>query len=338
MDLIQLKKSLNKNPELIFSKLGMDYEKFSENIYSKCPIHEGSDNPRAFSYSIKKSMWKCWTRDCQLDYRNDIFGLIQGVLSSRLGHEVEFKEVLKWINSNVNIKASGKRIEQIEDLYEDFHNIVKTFSIQQQSNEDKSIDEVFDTTTPSKYFMSRGFESDTMNYFGVGDCDTSCQMKDRALIPIHNLQGDKVVGIIGRATNEYRIPKFIFYPTGFNKNQYLYNYHKAVEHIHRTNSVIVVEGQGDVWKLHEAGVRNVVSIFGKSISQKQEEILQSLPVTTIVVLTDNDQAGRESKIEIFRKLNRMFKLVFPKIKRKDIGEMKVENIRESILPQIKGLF
>ena len=34
-----------------------------------------------------------------------------------------------------------------------------------------------------------------------------------------------------------------------------------------------------------------------------------MPITRIVVLTDNDQAGREAKIQIQRQLNRMYKLI-----------------------------
>ena len=43
-------------------------------MYSTCPVHEDSDNPRAFSFSIEKGIWKCWTRDCQSDHGNDMFG------------------------------------------------------------------------------------------------------------------------------------------------------------------------------------------------------------------------------------------------------------------------
>ena len=83
MNLKKLKQKLNSEAELVFEKLGMECENFGGNIYSTCPIHEGSDNPRAFSFSPEKGIWKCWTRDCQLEHNNDIFGLIVGVLSAK---------------------------------------------------------------------------------------------------------------------------------------------------------------------------------------------------------------------------------------------------------------
>ena len=102
--------------------------------------------------------------------------------------------------------------------------------------------------------------------------------------------------------------------------------------------VFVVEGQGDVWRMYEAGISNCVSLFGKDISQQQKTKLLCSGITTLIILTDNDQAGRESKIKIQRNLNRMFNLKFPKMSRKDIGAMSVQKIQEDILPQTKGLY
>ena len=54
-------------------------------------------------------------------------------------------------------------------------------------------------------------------------------MKERAIIPIHNDDWNNVVGIIGRSIKEYRMPKFLFIPKGFDKRYYFYNYHRAIE-------------------------------------------------------------------------------------------------------------
>ena len=40
----------------------------------------------------------------------------------------------------------------------------------------------------------------------------------------------------------------------------------------------------------------------------------NLNITTLVILTDNDQAGRESKFQIQRQFSRMFNLKFPTLK------------------------
>jgi 5S rRNA maturation endonuclease (ribonuclease M5) len=58
----------------------------------------------------------------------------------------------------------------------------------------------------------------------------------------------------------------------------------------------------------------------------------------LVVLTDNDQAGRESKIKINRSMSRLFNLAFPQMHTKDLGDMKVEKIESEILINLRGCY
>src|SRR6056300_254986 len=195
----------------------------------------------------------------------------------------------------------------------------------------------YEYSIPSEYFHGRGFNKRTLKYFDVGDCINKGTMYERSIIPIHNDDGTQLVGIVGRSTKEYRQPKFLFYPKGFDKRYFLYNYHRAVEHIKRTNALFIVEGQGDVWRLYEAGVKNAMSIFGKTITKEQESKINKLPITHLIVLTDNDQAGREANVQIKRQFERMYKLTFPVIKSKDIGDMKIKDIK-ILLESLKGSY
>mgnify|MGYP003113327486 CR=1 FL=1 len=61
-------------------------------------------------------------------------------------------------------------------------------------------------------------------------------------------------------------------------------------------------------------------------------------MTKLVILTDNDQAGREAKIKIKRDMSRMFKLIFPKMKTKDLGNMFTDKIKQDILDNLQGHF
>lgn len=336
MDLQTIKTKLNNNAELVFEKLGMKCEKFGTNIYSTCPVHDSSDNPRAFSFAVDKGIWKCWTRDCQHQFKNDIFGLIRGALSNNEGQDVGFSEALKWGCNLLNLKRHNNIIVPTDEAPDDF---VQLISILKEDVFNTTYNPIVleNTESPSKYFLSRGFKKDTLMYFGVGDCTNSkSKMYNRAIIPIYDDEGKNVVAIIGRSVKEYKLPKFLFYPKGFSKAGLLYNYHGAIDSINKTNTVFIVEGQGDVWRLYESGIYNAVGIFGKSLSKEQELKLNKLPITHIIVLTDNDQAGRESKIQLQRQLGRMYKLSFPKIPTKDIGEMTVDQIQNIIVPQIKG--
>ena len=343
MSLENLKKHLNDNIHKVFNALNIEYEQFGDNIYSTCPIHGESDNPRALSYSVDRQMWKCWTRNCQEEYRNDILGLIHGVLSNQAGEEVEFKQVLSWCYKLLNITSDQKFEKSIDVDEEDdeFYNLVKVLKnsrVQVQSTS-KNITLDCDIQYPSQYFLSRGFKQKTLDHFKIGDCNkTDSCISERAIVPIYDDNGKNLLAVIGRSIKEYRNPKFLFYPTGFDKRNYFYNYHRAIKKAKKTSCLFIVEGQGDVWKLYEAGVTNAVSIFGKTITKQQAQKLQQLPITTLVILTDNDQAGRESKVEIKRNLGRMYKLIFPSLKSKDVGEMSIVDIKKNILPTLKGLY
>jgi 5S rRNA maturation endonuclease (ribonuclease M5) len=337
MELQTIKKTLNNKAELVFSKLGMKYEVFGDNIYSTCPVHESSDNPRAFSFSVDKGIWKCWTRDCQHQYRNDIFGLIRGALSNQEGKDVGFGGALRWACDLINVKQATTTAIPEGSQPNDFQTLVAMFN-EEVTHKDYAPVAIEQLQCPSQYFVGRGFNPKTLEYFGVGDCsNTNSKMYDRAVIPIHNDSGEIMVGLIGRSIKEYKTPKFLLYPKGFNKVDFFYNYHRAIKSVEETGYLFLVEGQGDVWKLYEAGIHNAMSLFGKTLSKEQESKLYKMPVTHIIVLTDNDQAGREAKTQLQRQLNRSYKLSFPKLTTKDVGEMTIDQIKDNIFPQIKGL-
>lgn len=334
MELNQIKQKLIENYDLVFSSLGISYESFNENIYSICPIHNNSDNPRAFSFSPKRGLWKCWTRNCQDEYKNDIFGLIQAVLSKQNGL-TNFAQALKWSKDLLGITQAytSKKTYKIINPYEDLDNIINIFRTQ-SNDQDHNTYLKYTPQRPSEYFLNRGFKAETLEYFDVGDCD---EIKDRSIIPIHDDTGQNIIGTICRATKEYKLPKFLIYPKGFKKYS-LYNYHRAINKAKEKSCLFLVEGQGDVWKLYESGVHNVVGILGKTITKEQEEKIYGMPVTHLIILTDNDQAGRESKVEIKRKLGRMYKLSFPQLYGKDVGDMSVEKIKSNILSKLEGTY
>ena len=81
-----------------------------------------------------------------------------------------------------------------------------------------------------------------------------------------------------------------------------------------------------------------MGLFGKDISQQQKELLKTSGATKLIVMTDNDQAGREGRMKIQRELNRYFKLIYPPMPKKDVGEMTIERIQKTILPHVEGMY
>lgn len=337
---------LNKVREIIFQDLfklldsfDLEYTQDGDNIFMKCPIHEGSDNPNGLSIAIDKQVWRCWTRGCHDHYSCNIWGLIKGLL-----HTDSFSEALKYVCKLYNVNgASRKNGNNTNDSNGcDFGAIVrqinspkKRFFINQSEASHTRPDTERD---PSPYFISRGFSPETLRHFDVRSTKQSTKgiLRHRAIIPISDSNG-VYVGYIGRATRDFVKPKYIF-SKGIRKSDYLYNYHLALDSAQKYDAMFLVEGQGDVWKLWECGVKNAVGLFGKDVSTEQRKLLLASGVTKLIVLTDNDQAGRESKIKIRRDLGRLFKLIFPKMYTKDLGNMLHETIKENILKDLRGCY
>ena len=93
---------------------------------------------------------------------------------------------------------------------------------------------------------------------------------------------------------------------------------------------IIVESPGNVWRLEENGIHNSVAIFGSSMSDRQKIILDSTGAMKLVVLTDNDDAGRKAAELIKQKCCKTYQVYVPNISKNDIGDMNSEEITNEI--------
>ncbi|MEN6622496.1 MAG: toprim domain-containing protein, partial [Smithella sp.] len=115
---------------------------------------------------------------------------------------------------------------------------------------------------------------------------------------------------------------------GFKTSYNLYGLWIAKHYIEKTNRVYLVEGQGDVWRMNEAGIKNTLGIFGADLSEYQLSLLEKMPILDVVVLTDMDDAGRKAANRIVNKCGRRFNYSIPELPTKDVGEMTIEQIEE----------
>ena len=112
----------------------------------------------------------------------------------------------------------------------------------------------------------------------------------------------------------------------------------ASDYIKKYQTVILVEGQGDVWRMHEAGYKSCVGIFGSSINEDQLLLLEQSGTLNVIILTDSDEAGNKACSQIIKKCGRRFNYYRPNISTKDVGDMSIDQIKEELHPQLKGLF
>lgn len=329
--------------EDLLDMFGVDYIRLYDRITCSCPIHEGADNPQAFTVTVSEDKyfgcWRCWTQGCEQKFLHTPIGLVRGLLTSRKGKAVSFQEAIDFA---LEFVASS-----VEDLAKESHNFkvkrptepvdpLKTRQTPDSAMPRKTVRNSL--ARPVKYYLNRGYSENTLDRFDVGICnDPKKQMNGRIVVPVYDDNHQYMVGCVGRAQNETSNGFKWVNSKNFNSGLYLYGYWLAKDKIRETKTVILVEGQGDVWRLYEAGIRNAVGMFGSSLSDGQARILETSGAFNVVVLADNDDAGEKAKQSVSKKCERLFHLVFPEFSKEDIGEMSVDEIETIIKPQLVGM-
>ncbi len=116
------------------------------------------------------------------------------------------------------------------------------------------------------------------------------RFRARLLFPIHDLRG-RAVGFGGRLLGPGE-PKYLNTPESpiFHKGKQLYNLHQAKTAIRKEESVILVEGYFDVFRLVLAGIDHVVAPLGTALTGDQAGLLRRF-ARAATLLYDSDQAG-----------------------------------------------
>ena len=116
------------------------------------------------------------------------------------------------------------------------------------------------------------------------------RFRARLLFPIHDLRG-RVAGFGGRLLVPGE-PKYLNSPETpiFHKGKQLYNLHQAKSAIRKAESVILVEGYFDVFRLVLAGIEHVVAPLGTSLTAEQAGLLRRF-APSATLLYDSDPAG-----------------------------------------------
>ena len=151
-----------------------------------------------------------------------------------------------------------------------------------------------------KGFTEKYLLNDSQNapYVGTGLCLKSedgrlyDRFHSRVIFPFFSRAG-KVVGFAGRILKKNdKVGKYVNSPTSplFEKHNELYGLYQARQAISRLNSCYLVEGQMDVISMHQAGIENVVSSGGTSLTKPQIQLIHRF-TSNIVILYDGDKAG-----------------------------------------------
>ena len=116
--------------------------------------------------------------------------------------------------------------------------------------------------------------------------------RGRVVFPIHSVSG-RILGFGARTLqNDKKIAKYFNSPESiiYNKSQILYGLHFAKGDIIKYDECFLCEGYTDVISMYQAGIQNVVSSSGTSLTKEQIRLVKRY-TKNITILYDGDAAG-----------------------------------------------
>jgi DNA primase len=329
---------------------GIDNARVNGNeIRAKCPVHKG-DNPNNFRIKFADSSgspvfnWTCYSSGCEKEHGNDIFGLVRSIEncslenSARMLMEFTGMDEKEYKTGRTNLleeRISKNELSRICNELAKFNNL----EIDTSGYKSPFLNEDFVERSLKRrnlYFKSRGFSDKVLDVFEVGHCSppdsawSYAGCKSRAVIPIRD-EKFRLVGISGRAEKEipqdssdskYRIL------TGSDKAGTLYGLCYSRPYIEEKRSVIIVEGFCDMWKCWMAGIKNVVAIMGKSITEKQMMKLVKYSHRALLCFDYDDGKNKENAYEMAKLLSPYLTTEVAFIDdKKDLGASTIEEVQ-----------
>lgn len=237
-----------------------------------------------------------------------------------------YPEALKWLANRYNILVPEEKPMTADELAavteRDSLFIINEFA------KDHFAHNIFETEEGKaiglSYFEERGFTKEIIKKFNLGySIDKSddftkaaiqkgykleylekvglVKSKDerhfdffrgRVMFPIQSVTG-RVLGFGGRTLlNDKKIAKYFNSPESliYNKSEILYGLYYAKGDIVKYDNCFLCEGYTDVISMHQAGIQNVVSSSGTSLTKGQIKLI-SRYTNNITILYDGDAAG-----------------------------------------------
>ncbi|HET8828921.1 MAG TPA: DNA primase [Pelobium sp.] len=294
-------------------------KKRGSSLTGLCPFH--NEKSPSFHVSPAKGIFKC-------------FGCGKGGDSVHFIMEHEkysYPEALKYVANKYNIEVEETEVtpefKQAQDRRESLY-IVSNYAA--SFFEDRMWNSEDGKTIGLSYFKERGFRDDIIKKFQLGYSpddwsalldgaikdgyqqefleDVGLVVKNdqgriydrfrgRVMFPIHSFTG-RVIGFGGRTLKtDKAVPKYVNSPESeiYHKSNVLYGLFQAKKAIRDLDNCYLVEGYADVLSVQQAGVENVVSSSGTSLTTEQIRLIGRF-TKSVTILYDGDEAGIKASL------------------------------------------
>lgn len=297
----------------------VDLKKRGTSLIGNCPFHH--EKTPSFHVSVAKGIYKC-------------FGCGVGGDSLKFVMELEkfsYPEAIRYLADKYSIQieeierspAQLAAQDKRESLYVLSAWASKFFAEQLWKTEMGQV-------IGLNYFKERGYREDIIKKFELGyspeewtalvdkaqvagfhpdylaasglaierdDKSLYDRFRGRVMFPIHNLTG-RVIGFGGRTLKtDKKVAKYVNSPESeiYHKSDVLYGLNFAKKAIMEEDNFYLVEGYADVLSVHQAGVENVVSSSGTSLTTGQIKLISRF-TKNVTILYDGDEAGIKASL------------------------------------------
>lgn len=297
----------------------VDLKKRGTALIGLCPFHH--EKTPSFNVSVSKGIYKC-------------FGCGAGgdAVKFVMEHEkYSYPEALKYLahKYHIEVEETERTPEQLaaQDKRESLF-IVTNWAGR------FFMETLWDTeegrTVGLNYFRERGYREDIIRKFELGyspegwtalydrakaegykdefleaaglvirkeDGGAYDRFRGRVMFPIHNLTG-RILGFGGRTLKtDKKAAKYVNSPESevYHKSDVLYGLYFAKKAITEADNCYLVEGYADVLSMHQAGVENVVSSSGTSLTSGQIRLISRF-TKNVTILYDGDEAGIKASL------------------------------------------
>ena len=264
-------------------------------------------------------------------YKDFSSGKGGNVVDFLMQHEkFSYPEALRWLAAkyNIEIEEDQQSAEEQKDKSErEQLSIVTEFAA--RYFHDQLLNTEDGKLIGYSYFEERGFRHDTIVKFQLGYCPDGWDkmttaaiqqqynveyllktgltrqreekyydfFRGRVMFPIHNVSG-KVIAFGGRTLKaEKDIAKYFNSPESelYNKSNVLYGLFLAKNAIVKYDMCYMAEGYTDVISMHQAGIENVVSSSGTSLTEGQVRMIRRY-TPNLTIIYDGDAAGIKASL------------------------------------------
>lgn len=297
----------------------VDLKKRGTSLIGNCPFH--NEKTPSFHVSVSKGIYKC-------------FGCGVGGDALKFVMELEkysYPEAIRYLANKYQIEIVEQKRTPAQIAAQDKRESLYVLSEWAGKFFKKQLwDTALGNSIGLAYFRERGYRDDIIEKFELGyspdlwtafvdeaqkngfaavylteiglaierdDKSLYDRFRGRVMFPIHSLSG-RILGFGGRTLRtEKSVPKYVNSPESeiYHKSNVLYGLYQAKKAMVDNDVCYLVEGYADVIAMHQAGVENVVSSSGTSLTTGQIKLISRF-TKNVVMLYDGDAAGIKASL------------------------------------------